>query len=537
MVLTNEDKLQIAQRVWNIQNSETTIAFVEKASKAKIPRAEIDSLLFAKETFLFLGERIQDDASKRDSLYLFSENTGTLKRENFSRYRKQLATILSQEQFYGLYKDIVDTRAKRVVQHQLNALTETYLVNKVTKEAITHAIAPICKEVSLVEAYFMYDKKLAQYQKHLLEKQLAILIEEKTESLEKRQEESLFTSKDPRKIAFVKTAQKAGIQDSLIIEIVDRIKSLDKELDAIKKEQGVNHPDHLYTPYDHTFKSSEAYAEFETYLTSVLSIGQYRWLFWEQLSPKIEALAQAKFIALAKKYDLDDIEEKNKKLLKKWIKTFVGDELVVSHYYFRESSLAEVKVRRIQVKAENKYREILSKTTDKTIPISEASPRVAAFLANAKTQGVDMKKAQKIVQACLEYELRQEEIMMAKKYNKKYIYSLDNDNGKIRARDAFRRYLADNLTKSEYQKLFWEQLEPEINGRIRAGLAKIKDTYPKIKGKLFEDLRAMLQNQMTMETVARYYYSYDKKLAKQKVKALNYKYNKEYKEKMKQNTL
>ncbi|MDO5969244.1 hypothetical protein Q4Q35_05435 [Flavivirga aquimarina] len=537
LLLIEKEKQYVIQKILQEKNSDATTSFIKKAQQANISKSEIDSLLIAKETYLYLQKRIQNNAKLRDSLFLFSENKGTLKRENFNMYRKKLTDILSQKQFYNLYKDIIDAKSKLAVKHKMNEVVKTYKVEERTRKELLTIIEPLYKDICLAEVYYNYDKKLAQYEKYQLEKRLALKVEEKIKRLGLQKAHTIFDSSDSKVIDFIKTARSLKIKDSLIVEITNRIEDLNQQLENSKKSQGVSKPEYLYTLYDDSLDSSDAYRAFENYVTSVLTQNQYQWLFWDQLKPKIDQMSRQRFVEFSTRYNLDDFNNKGSKLLQQWIHRYVTEEVIANRYYAHESSLASVKVKLVKTKADKKYKEIIEGIIKKPTIEINVIPRVKDFLANAAEQGVDIEKTHKILQACLEYELKQEEIMVLKKYNKTTVYSLENDDKKIQTRDSFRYFLTKNLTKEEYRKLFWKQLKPEIDARVKSRLNKVRETYPKIKGSPFEELHLMIQNQVTNETVAKYYYSYDKKIAKQKVKALNYKFNKEYKEKIKQNKI
>lgn len=533
LFLTEGEKKQLNERVVEQQNNPVTINFVKKALEANILKSEIDSLLIAKETFLYLKERIDSNSKLRDSLFLLSENNAKLKTQNFHTYRKNLATILSQEQFYKLYKEIIDSKSNLAVEYKLSQLLKEHKLNEIVIKDLYELLQPLMVDICLAEDYYVYDKKLSQYKKHLLEKHLAVKVEEKIKSLGLQNENNIFDTTNPKISSFIKQARSTNINDSLIVEIVNRIEGLNKQLENSKKLQGVRNPNYLYIPYSAGIDSTNTYQNFENYITSVLTKNQYKKLFLEQFTPEIAQMSHQKFNQLNTTYKLDNLKNKDKQLLQKWVNKYSTDEFITDRYYSYESSLAKVKVKRIRTEADKNLRQIIFEITKKPIATLNLTPRVKKFLENAEERGIDSDKAQKIAEACLEYELKQEEIMALKKYDKRFVYSLDSDGDKINTRNSFRYFLTQELKKTEYQHLFWEQLEPEINTLLKLRLKKVKETYPKIKGGDLEDLRQMLHNQVTKETVAKYYYSYDKKIAKQKVNALNYKFNKEYIEKVK----
>lgn len=539
LLLTDAENDTITKRVQSLKRANKLNSFVAQAQKANITTQEIDSILIAKETFLFLQERIKVNSKLQDSLFLFSENRGTLKRENFRAYRKKLATILSQEQYYELYKDIIDSKITLAVQQEMNALNSSYNLNTGAKKEIATVLTPLKKESCLEEMYYAYDKKLINQKKKEFKELVSTAIQRELVRLGIVKESINVKPEVDHVSTFIEKAKIVGISDDKAQNIAIKVQKLNEQLKDLKAKPKKANPPYLYTISDNSRNSAYLYKQFEAYLTTQVTIEQYKGLLWEQLEPKIEAVSNERFTEVLNKYALnkEEFSKKQETLVRKWVNKYVTDEIVTTRYYENKDALAKVKVKVIKAEADEKYRELLERITRKLVVAKDPDLRIKKFMDNAEKQEIDYLKAYKILQACLSYELKQEELMATKKYEKPFVYSLEtNDNSKTKLRDAFKYFLTKNLSKEEYKKLFWEQLKPEADAKIKQKLHQIKDTYSTIQGQDYNEVVDMISKHTLNQVVAEYYYSYDKKIAKQKVKALKYKFDKAYKSKIKQVT-
>lgn len=534
--LTAAEKKTVAKNLQAAANTESTLQFVRNAKKAGITKQKTDSLLLAKETYRFISKRIKQTTKLRDSLFLFTQSTGNQKRANFNSYRKKLAQIISKEQFYQLYQPIIDGQIEHAVADEIAVLENGTTLSTTHKKQLTQHITPYKKEQCLLNAYHIYDKQLLKVHKITAESEFQTALTQKLNELGLKSD--LYTPKNKTSVAentFLAKAKKAGIAEGKAKEIVEKILILNDKLEKAKALSKTRNPENLYTLDDENYHASYLHEQFEAYLTSQLTLKEYTALFWDQLAPKIELATEERFTEVLKDFNVS-IKGKKAEVIKKWVNRYVQEELITKRYYAYESSLANVKVKAIQHEAKQKYQEVIFKTTGLLVSEKNAEPRVKSFLANAEKQGVAPVKAHKIMRACLEYELKQEELMASRKYDKHFIYSIGtSNNDKNKIRDSFRLYLTKHLSKEEYRKLFWEQLAPEIKQRTKLKLQKVQDVYS-FQGQDYNEIQSMLEKQVENEIVAEHYYGYDKKIAKQKVKALNYKFDNEYKNKITQLT-
>ncbi len=536
LVLTSLEKKTILNNVTLLKNSKEIEPYLRQCKIAQLNSDKIDSLLLAKEIYLFLNKRLELNAKEMDSLFLFSRNLGNEKRENFNNYRKTIAQILTKEEYSNLYKKIIDHRAALATQNEINELKKKYELNNTTETSLRNFISPLKKESSLLELYFAYNKKLASLKKIEFDAISKKSIKDQIKTLNLAPKLNILNSTDPPIASFVKKAQSLGIENILIENIAKKMLSFKRLLKQAQSVSGLTNENQLYIIDDESYHSSKVIKNFESYLAAQLTQKQYKALFWDQLKPKIEIATINRLEELKNDYSetINSLKEKKIDVLKKWVEKYVTNEIVAQRYYSYAPPLAKTKVKTIKMEANKKYNEILCKLTNESISYKNSDLRIKKFLQNAKNKGVEVKKANTILLLCLAYEQEQEELMNSKKYDKKHIYNLETSyNNKNKKRDAFRYSLTKKLSQEEFKKLFWEQLKPEINNKIKSRVQKIQQVY-NLKGNNYSIIRDLVSEQVSKEVVAEQYFSYDKKKAKQKVKALKYKFDNEYKEKIKE---
>jgi len=433
-----------------------------------------------------------------------------------------------------LFKSIIDPQIDTAINLEIDKIKKSFQVNAIQEQKLEAFLYEFKKTECIYNEYYVYNPKLASLKviqfNHIIES----YVSEKIKDLKLESINFIESVKAPVLKKFVDKATSIGLSNKKIELLVSEINQFKSALSNAQRLTHVDNDDFYVTLDDYDYHTSGVYQKFSKKLSELLTIKEFEDLFVDQLSGRIGIKSKVKLNELMDQYQ-PDISQQQKEMLQDWVRIFTTKREIAKQYYAYNTSIQKVKLQLIDFEAIRKYRNLLYKISKTKIDFkAHFTPNQKRFIANAKKKGVDSKKAMKVMIMCEEYELKQAEILVEQKYNKEHIYYLDtHNNSKKSVENDFKYELSKLVTQEEFGKLFWEQLKPDVIDRVKTKLNKAQELYNFDKVAK-DDLKKMLITYITKEATAYHYYSYDKKLAKQKVKAISYKFKSDYDKKIKQ---
>lgn len=530
LVLNAAEKHEIFKEVTSKRKKD--IPFYTRIKNLDFESSKKDSLFFQREKYLVLKNRIQKEKQLKDSLGLFSRDVGRKLTKNFNNYRKSISELLNYDEFYLLFKEIIEPQISQAIQFRVEKLKLNYQIDRFGAELFKEYFYPHQKQLCILREYYIYNSKLNTFRRQQYEALIQPEVKSKIAELGFKPHSDLNNSKDLAVEKFVSKASKVGVSKKHIQSLVKGIIPLKQELENTKQFASFYDENLLYTLNDPSLQSQVVHKKIAKLFADHLTIKQFEDLFYDQLKDKIEIETTKDYVDLLETYQ-PTLNEKQHKVFKDWVKTFVTKRIVASQYYKYEKSIMLAKLNIIEFDAEQKYVELLNKLSTSTIhTMNNLEPYEQDFLINAEGQGISPKKAKGILLASKRLRLHQDELHQMSKYQNEYVFDLNiESNSKKGLKNKFKHALTKKLTQTEFGKLFWGQLRPEIKRITKNRVKEAQEVY-NFKPAIRDELYNFIQDYVTKEVIASQYYSYDKKVAKQKAKTLKFKYKNAYNKKI-----
>jgi len=333
---------------------------------------------------------------------------------------------------------------------------------------------------------------------------------------------------------FFKSAEEAKIPRSKVDSIVYAKALRDYKIGALKKHSKNINKTFLIDIKDKKFDRNSFVSDFRRTVSSLLTQEQFKLLYKDLLNIQIEREAAITMADFNKKYVIN--KAKDIKVLKSWVDLYTSKAVLALQYHAYDKKLSELKYGEVLAEASEKYRELFSQLNIKAINPLDAS-REELFVAKAKAAGINESIANRIIAASLETKKQIKGIDKINKWNSPYIHILETTQHRKRdVRNKFEAQLASLITIEQYKKLFGDQLKEDIELKIEYQMAQITSVYP-LTDSQYEEIKILVSDYVNKDLLIYHYYSFDKKLRKEKQKVIKFKFDKSYKKKIKEITI
>jgi|GEM_PF-5080883 len=369
---------------------------------------------------------------------------------------------------------------------------------------------------------------------------------------------------------FIAKAKKAGLNALQIKKIQDARIQRDQQLQAGTESRKNRDRKQLVPLYDNTLSKKKIHQRFYQIVAAQMTPEQYQKIFEDQLTQQTTNAANIRLSKL--KNSGYTLSQKLQAHLQKRIIAEETQKTWMTHYYGYNKHILKEKQKAYSTQLILKNSELIgpdidnfvhqaknhgvpdaeilhllrTKTTQglssatqqlfisKSIPSKKNKAYAYAdFMEKAKKAGVSEQSIQLIISKS---QKRDEELIAVKNYQRLHAPDIlqikDEKLTSTGVKNKFRKYLSSQLSLGQFQKIFEDKLQEQINSDTAERMATIKKMYNP-KKRQYDELYIMMRKQVTKEVVINNYYGYDKQIQKQKLGASQYKFNIIYKQQIK----
>lgn len=324
--------------------------------------------------------------------------------------------------------------------------------------------------------------------------------------------------------SFESSLQNSGLSK----EAINRIKSL-----AVKKNESIARNQKLQSELDAKyfvqFKDDEiedeyANKKFLKSLSEIISIEQFRKIFLPQLQYRIERVSGEKWELDKEKYKLTKEQEKQ---FRKLLFENTVNEIMVREYYSYDDNLSWNSYTEEKIKSSNKEFNLI-KSFGLLYSKNSKTDNLLKSLTAAK---VDDDRINIILAALQDLELRNDNRLKTWRENDQAnIFNFhDPGDDEYPIYLEFREKLSKTLKIEEFKTAFISQLEKRIKRESDREFKSIKANYP-LSGSQYDEIEKMVIEKNTEKVVTEEYYKYSYELYQQKLRAVEYRHEKSFRE-------
>jgi len=456
---------------------------------------------------------------------------------------KQLAAQLTAQQFYHLFKKEIDFQIQIEAKQVFNRYTSRYSkLNTTQKEELQTLISSKVTQQMITKAHLSYDYALSVYTAEVLSLQGHL---EYVKLLASYQLGEPIASQHNLKGNFIVTKAKKGVikdqkvQDLLYILIELRI--------ALKKERVAFNTwkqDHIIYIHDQEYNQGTIDGVYRKRIRELLTKDEYRAIFKSSLQGLIDSRYAKKSIEFTELYELT---KKEQTIINKQIEHYITEEVIAWTYYKDQQEKAWQEVKNIKSDADDAYHKVLGKLrktekqkeveasdedTEEEEDAEEEDPRYVYFKEQAALAEIEPEIVEELIE---ELQITEQTVGDNAKgfleFKKKYlIYFHDHSKAKDYVYRQFKKRMASLISLKQFQRLFKEQLTSRIEDEVARRAYEARSAYNIDDETQKKELEKLFAEQVSKEIMTKEYYGYDPKLAQQKLRSLQYKFEKKYRE-------
>lgn len=323
---------------------------------------------------------------------------------------------------------------------------------------------------------------------------------------------------------FESSLQNAGLSK----EKISKIKTL-----ALQKNQALAENQKLQSEMDSKyfihFKDDEIEAEYvnKKFLKSLsesITLEQFKKIFQPQLEYRIERISAEKWDLDKEKYKLTVEQEKQ---FRKLLYENTVNEIIVREYYSYDINLSWNNYTEEKIKSSTKEFNLI-KSFGLLYSKNSKTDNLLKSLTAAK---VDDDRINIILAALQDLELRNDNRLKTWRENDQAnIFNFhDPGDDEYPIYLEFREKLSKTLKIEEFKTAFISQLEKRIKRESDREFKSIKANYP-LSGSQYDEIEKMVIEKNTEKVVTEEYYKYSYELYQQKLRAVEYRHEKSFRE-------
>ncbi len=500
------------------------------AKKIKLPKAKIAKIT---ELYTNLNERIayldkkQQQLQRSTILYFYDEMPSKDKAR--LKFRRELAKVISKEEFAQLFGFQFEERIDFETIEKYEEVIATYPLNDIQKATLKNVLKELIKDEIITWAYYTYDPKIG-YAKTTESKVKKIQkLNDLIESFGFQKKASTYNN--AKTVHLISMAKKAQLNDEQIQKILVLLANRDDLIAAYPSIWAKN--DVKYSMYFHDQGTSkeEAERQFKEGLAKVINKNEFGALFAEQFAERIERETTTRYDKIIPLYP--SLDESKKKVIRLSINNAVKDEIYTQEYYRYDPNLNYAKTEESKTNSAKQFNELLKKLgVTKTIDTVNNS-KIAHLIKQAKKAFLTEEQIKKLISLIAK---RDDKIAaypsIWAKNNAKYALNFhDKATSKEEAHRQFKEDLANLITLNQFNAMFKDQLEEQIKRDAYNHLKQAGKVYNfnKLSFEQKESLKALLLKYNTNKKMYTEYYEYDWTLRTQKLRVLQFRFEKDYK--------
>ncbi len=227
--------------------------------------------------------------------------------------------------------------------------------------------------------------------------------------------------------------------------------------------------------------------------------------------------AIAKLNTVAQQYAENELYEYLLKLISERLNTFETTEIVKNNTYYKELAVAAGKKKQLQIKEEKavaKEEAFKKSIIEKAIKAGLNQTDAEKLFARIKKREVDLKALK---------EIKKEEGELTNLFENSSLIT------KKQIKQDFAKDLANMVNKKQFSLIFGNTFSQVVEKKTEEEMESIKTTYPKLLEEQLAKINTEVKNYYYNRAITDAYHSYDKTIKKQKLSALRYHFEKEYK--------
>jgi hypothetical protein len=320
--------------------------------------------------------------------------------------------------------------------------------------------------------------------------------------------------------SFVTTMNNTGLSKSQVAKIKDLITERNQLIADDTKLQNELNAKYPFVFHDEETTTKYSNQQFVQSLSEIITITQFKQLFWPQLDSRIQRMANDKFNLLKKRYKFTPDQETK---LKKILYDTTTNEIVTKEYYNYDDNLSWNNYTEEKIKSSDKERELLkgfglfySKNTKTDTLIKK--------LTEAK---VDSERINKILLALQVLQERNDKRLKTWRENdaNNIINFHDPGDDEYAIYLIFREELSRILKIDEFKSVFVSQMQNRILRDTQKEFAIIKTAYSLTEAQ-YDEIQKLVLEKNTEKVVTEEYYKYSYELYQQKLRAVEYRHEK-----------
>ena len=321
-------------------------------------------------------------------------------------------------------------------------------------------------------------------------------------------------------------ATEVGLASEKINQIKEIYTKLSDSIAHFEKEQEKFLNNSILCFYDQKQQVANAQLNFRKDLARIINTREFEKLFGEQFKSRIYAESQQKYHAFIQSYELT---KQQKKKAEQVIFENTKNEIITWAYYTYDNVLGYAKVTESKVISNKRIKGMLTEFGISKKASSINNPKIEFLVTRAQSAGLTEEQVERLLIAV---ENRDDKIkaypnIWAQK-DMKYVLNIhDQSTSKEEAHRKFKEDLANILSVEQFKAIFGIQLKSQIDYEVEKHLKKSKEVY-KFDPLQESDLRQLLKKHYTNRLVYNEYYEYDWTLRSQKLKVLDFRFKKEY---------
>lgn len=338
---------------------------------------------------------------------------------------------------------------------------------------------------------------------------------------------SQSTAKDDYVIAM---AKKAGLDNTKVNTIQEFLKERNSQVSQYQKLKEERESKYILSFNDDDFNEESINNEFRKKLTEIINLEEFEKIFFEQIEGRVNRITEKKLQEEKSKYKLSKKQEED---LKKILYANTLKEEMIKEYYAYDKDYAwnqYIEYRdRLNINLNNHLKDWGFVTTK--------NKKTDYLIQKVREAGVDEKRVQKIMDAIVSRDLKYEERLRTWRQNdaKYAIYFHDEGTTEHQIRMDLRKELNEILNYDEFKAIFLEQMQPWIEREVNEEYKKIKNSY-QITAAQSSQILEFLNEKIETKILTKEYYNFNYNLYQQKLRAVEYRYEKRFRDMVKEIT-
>nr|WP_315240070.1 hypothetical protein [uncultured Flavobacterium sp.] len=323
---------------------------------------------------------------------------------------------------------------------------------------------------------------------------------------------------------FVTTMNSAGLSKSQSAQVRDLIIERNRLIAEDAKLQNELKAKYPFVFHDEETTTKYNNQQFVKSLSEIITIAQFRKLFLPQFDFRIQQIANDKFILLKKRYKFTPDQETK---LKKLLDESTTDEIIIKEYYNYDDNLSWNNYTEEKIKSSDKERELL-----KSFGLFYSkNTKTDTLIKKLKEANVDSERINQIILKLQVLQERNDKRLKTWRENDAANVFNFHDPGddEYAIYLDFREQLSKILKIEEFKTVFVSQMQNRIIRDTQKEFQTIKAAY-KLTDQQYDEIQKLILEKNTEKIVTEEYYKYSYELYQQKLRAVEYRHEKNIRE-------